>query len=259
MVAPRSPAHPAPGSNPERQFDWIGLAELAAIVGIVTWLWDTIFVYPLRLLVVYLHEISHALAAITTGGRVIEIQLSRMEGGHCVTAGGSQFVIFSAGYLGSMLFGVVILLLSRRTRAARGISLVLGGMLVLATLMHVPVMANKFGFAFGIVGGGLLAALSNARRFWADLALRTVGVTSCLYAPLDIYSDVIARPGSGSDAHRLASLTGVPEMLWGVVWIIASGVVAVITLKHALLVPPRLKNRDGAVPAQEPASKCADR
>ncbi len=64
---------------------------LAALV-----LWDTVVAYPFRVFVVFLHEISHGLAAVLTGGRIVSIGLSIDEGGVCVTRGGWRFVVLSA-------------------------------------------------------------------------------------------------------------------------------------------------------------------
>jgi hypothetical protein len=52
--------------------------------------------------------------------------------------------------------------------------------------------------------------------------LLTLGLTSALYAILDIKSDVIDRPELRSDAYMLAELTGMPTVVWGVVWIAAA-------------------------------------
>ena len=65
--------------------------------------WSTLAVWPLRLFVVLLHEVSHGLAALLTGGRIVAIELSPREGGLCTTAGGWPFVISSAGYISTPL------------------------------------------------------------------------------------------------------------------------------------------------------------
>ncbi len=39
-------------------------------------LWPTPVVYPLKIFVVMLHELSHAIAALATGGHVVRITLS---------------------------------------------------------------------------------------------------------------------------------------------------------------------------------------
>jgi len=63
-----------------------------------------------------------------------------------------------------------------------------------------------------------------------DLILKVIGVTSCLYAVLDIIDDVLRRPGIGSDADQLARLTHIPSMVWGVLWIVLALVVTGIAL-----------------------------
>jgi hypothetical protein len=44
-------------------------------------------------------------------------------------------------------------------------------------------------------------------------------MTSCLYAVLDIKSDVLDRPHLPSDAAMLAEATGIPTVFWGILWI----------------------------------------
>ena len=58
------------------------------LAAVVYAFWSTVFVWPLRLFVVLLHEVSHGLAAVATGGRIVSIELSPAEGGLCTTAGG---------------------------------------------------------------------------------------------------------------------------------------------------------------------------
>jgi hypothetical protein len=45
---------------------------------------------------------------------------------------------------------------------------------------------------------------------------------SCLYAVWDVASDVLLRSHPDSDASALAALTGVPAVLWGAAWVLAS-------------------------------------
>jgi len=211
--------------NGGARFDWRTFSLLGAIYLVVAYLWHTQWVYPLKLIVVFLHEISHGIAALATGGRIVEIQLHQAEAGHCVTAGGNAALIYSAGYLGSLLFGVLLLLLSTRTRAERGISVGLGVILGGVAAAFVPWGANAFGKLFGILTGALLVALGALPRIWPATVLRVVAVTSCLYAILDIKSDVLDRPGLDSDAVRLAQVTNISAQAWGALWIAVSLVV----------------------------------
>ncbi len=197
----------------------LGPLLLAALVYAA---WSTVFVWPLRLFVVLLHEVSHGLAAVATGGRIVSIELSPAEGGLCTTAGGWAVAVLSAGYLGSALWGALFLVLGFRAkpRAHRALAALLGAALVLLTLVYVR---SAFGFLYGLAAGVLLAGVA---RWLPDGAssfvLRLLGVTSLLYAPWDIVSDLILRSVPASDASALARMTGVPALAWGLLWLAAS-------------------------------------
>ena len=51
------------------------------------------------------------------------------------------------------------------------------------------------------------------------LKLLVLGLTSTLYAILDIKSDILVRPHLRSDAAMLAEMTGIPTVFWGFLWI----------------------------------------
>ena len=53
-----------------------------------------------------------------------------------------------------------------------------------------------------------------------DWLLRVIGLTSCLYAILDIKSDVLDRSELPSDARMLSEVTPLPTEFWGFLWII---------------------------------------
>jgi hypothetical protein len=64
------------------------------------------------------------------------------------------------------------------------------------------------------------------------MLLAAIGATSALYAVWDIASDVLVRYAPGSDAAALAQLTGIPAIVWGVLWIIVSGAVLGYVVKR---------------------------
>ncbi len=203
------------------------------LVGVVVF-WQTWLVYPLKILVVFFHELSHGLAAILTGGSVVEIQLDPREGGLAVTRGGSRFVILSAGYLGSLLVGGVILVAAAGSRQDRVITGILGVVLAAVTLLLVRPWFG-FGMIFGLAAAAVLLL---AARFLShglnDFLLSVIGLTSCLYAVIDIKSDVLDRPELRSDARMLAELTGLPTVLWGLLWIVLAVVGTFLFVRLAL-------------------------
>lgn len=193
-----------------------------AYFGSIWLLWDTPVVYPLKIFVVLLHEISHGAAAVATGGRIDAIVLNPAQGGACRCPGGSPFWTLSAGYLGSLAWGVVLLLAAgwRRIRARA----LVGGVGAVILALTVLYLQGGFAVAFGVLFGLGLAA--SARWLGEGLnrtLVRVLGMTSCLYVVLDIKSDVLDRPHLPSDAAVLAELTGVPTLLWGLIWLAVAG------------------------------------
>jgi len=199
--------------------------------GVLWFFWDSALVYPLKIFVVFLHEISHGIAAIATGGSIQRITLSPRLGGACYCPGGNAFLTLSAGYLGSLLWGAAILEAGERWRRHAG-RIVQGlgvGVLVLTLLF----VRGAFGIVFGLLfGGALVLAAGRLPTEWNRTLLTVLGLTSALYAILDIKSDVLDRPHLPSDAYMLAQLTGIPTVAWGVLWIgIAVGVSTLLFLR----------------------------
>ena len=184
----------------------------------IGFLWNTLFVYPLKIFVVFMHEVSHGLAAIATGGRILEIQINPQQGGHALTQGGSRFWTLTAGYLGSLLWGGVILLLAARTRFDKAISILIGfGMVAISIGFGESTFTYLFGIGFGVALIAIGFYLPEAVNDWI---LRIIGVTSCLYAILDIKSDVLDRSSLRSDARMLSEVTGIATEVWGALWIL---------------------------------------
>ena len=204
------------------------LAGFAVYFGALWFLWDTPVVYPLKIFVVLLHEVSHALAAVATGGALERIVLDPNQGGATYTLGGSRFVTLSAGYLGSLAWGAAMTEAARARRIpSHLVNGFVGGLVVVLTVLYVR---STFGIAFGIAFGvGLMAVAGKLSAVANRGLLLTLGLTSSLYAILDIKSDILDRPLLRSDAFMLAELTGVHTMVWGVLWIVlALGVTALL-------------------------------
>ena len=159
--------------------NWIrGHWQLFALTALLFSLWNTDVIWPLRMLIVLFHELSHGLAAIVTGGEVVELELSRYEGGVAWTRGGSYFWIASAGYLGSLLIGVALFVGAVRTRADKAILTGCGVLILLATALYIR---EGFTLVFCIATGCAMIAVSvTLPARYADLLLRVIGLSSRL-------------------------------------------------------------------------------
>ncbi|HLF98552.1 MAG TPA: M50 family metallopeptidase [Methylococcaceae bacterium] len=200
-------------------------AYLLALVTLIVLGWQYPMLDPLKLLVVLFHESSHALATLLTGGSVVELVIVPEQGGHVLSKGGNRFVILSAGYLGSLLWGVAIYLASVKSRYDQVIMIVLG-----VVVMTVTAVFGRGGFSWGFgLGAGLTMVLVGSRfhRAINDFALRLIGLTNMLYVPLDIYSDILERSHLRSDAYLLAQETFGTTVMWGSLWLLITlGVIA---------------------------------
>lgn len=73
-------------------------------------LWRTVVLTPFKLITVFLHEASHAIACKLTCGDVEGMKVEANEGGVTITRGGIYWLILPAGYLGSSFWGMVLIL-----------------------------------------------------------------------------------------------------------------------------------------------------
>jgi hypothetical protein len=95
------------------------LLLLATAITLVLWFMPLAeyLVYPIRLFVTFIHESSHALVAVLTGGSVQSLTISMDTSGVVYSAPSSTIgalLTSSAGYLGTTAFGVLMRYLIRR-------------------------------------------------------------------------------------------------------------------------------------------------
>ncbi|MFC1896210.1 M50 family metallopeptidase [Thermodesulfobacteriota bacterium] len=127
------------------------VAILVGLFVLITIFWHSPVLYPVKVFTVILHELGHGLAAILTGGRMVRIEISPQIGGVCYTQGGLRLIVLSAGYLGSMLFGCLMMLIAARTDFDRHLSTFVGCALVVLVFVSIrSFFGVLFGLAFGV-------------------------------------------------------------------------------------------------------------
>jgi hypothetical protein len=205
------------------------LLVVLAVLAVV--FWDTMAVYPIKLFVVVLHEASHGLAAVATGGSIQAIEINEAVGGSCLTEGGSSLIIASSGYVGSMVLGCLVFVCSMKRFGAQVTAWIISAGIGLLTVLYVE---NSFGFLFGIAFSVALLLLSvYVPDSFLDLFMQFLGATSCLYALVDLREDLFANGTGGTDAEILANMTGTPAMFWAILWAGFALLVFVLMLRAA--------------------------
>ena len=212
---------------------------IALAVTVLLWFlpFADLVTYPIRLFVTFVHEGGHALAALLTGNRVLGLQVAPGGGGLTYTTSRgflAGLLVASAGYLGAMAYGTLLLVLVRRAVAARA---VLGGTAVLVLFLT---LAFGWGSAFTLVVGVLLAAgLIAAGRFLsprgANYLVAFLAVQCVMGALFDLRTLLfLSRPfagGAQTDAANMARVTGIPAFVWAVLWALLALAMLVAALR----------------------------
>jgi len=233
--APGSPRTGAGGGEAPPAINWGMVGGLLAFGLLTVFLWRSVVLLPLKLMVVLIHEVWHALAAILTGGKVEEIRLAADQSGLTRYRGGSYVVTSSAGYVGSSLTGAALLWASARPRIAPFVLGLLGVLLLGMTLLYVP-LRNPFGFAFGLIAGALLLFAATWRSQILMVVVMGLAVMCCLYSVYD-FGDYLLGDAASTDAGLLASYLGLPFLAipigvgWSLLslWIRGQGLLAACT------------------------------
>lgn len=197
------------------------VALLLVLLGVGWFFWDSPALWPLKLLVVMMHEGGHALATLLTGGTVDRISLAAHESGACLshlpTGLVAQVAVYSAGYVGSALAGAFLLLATFRFRLRRP---VLAAACVGLAVMGVLYAGDGFTLAFCM---GTALVLGLAAKYLpdggVDMLNLSLAALSALYVANDLRSALWKGAASSvSDAALLAHLTRIPSWGWAALW-----------------------------------------
>jgi Peptidase M50B-like len=220
----------------------VTLLIAATVVSVALWMLSWYFpfvgyvVYPLQLFATFVHESSHALVTLITGNTVMSLTVAPDASGAVwsQSSGISQLLISSAGYLGTTVFGTLLLVWMRfgySSRLALYISSGLVGVMTIVFGFLAPfwnLLANvTFGsVAFTVFSGALLAAgLFAVAKFasdkWVNFALAFLAVQCLLNAFFSLKDLFVisAVTNQTTDAANMAAATGIPALVWVVVWI----------------------------------------
>lgn len=220
------------------------LLLVATVVSIVIWLLSTYYplfnylLYPVQLFATFVHEGSHVIAAVLTGSSVQSLTVSPDTSGVVWSIPNgwlSGLFISSAGYLGTTIFGTILLVWMRYGFSSRNGLYFASGFIALMTLVFgllapiLNIFSLQVGFAsvvFTVISGAVLAgSLFALARYgemkWVDFGLAFLAVQCLLNAVFHLLNlfFVTASTDAPSDAANMASATGIPGFVWVLIWI----------------------------------------
>jgi hypothetical protein len=232
----------------------------AALISVALWFipFAEILSYPFRIFVTFIHEGGHALAALATGNSVESLSVAMNASGETYTTTGgmfSQMLVASAGYLGAMAFGALLLVLIRR---AVGVRLVLAGssLLIFALTMVFglikPIFSGSWSLLSGVpftlfagialaIGLFLIARFASLRV--ATFVVSLLAVQCVLNALLDLKTVFfLSSPFAATvptDAVNMANATGIPAIIWTLIWIVIAFAILLLSLRLYVAVRDR--------------------
>ena len=199
---------------------FIVAAVLVALVGALPF--GSLALYPFSLFVTLVHESSHALAGVISGGTVQRLTLNSDLSGTTLIRGGAMALIAPAGYLGATLAGVALLLTP--LRYARRALAVLAAVPLAALVFFQP--ASLFTAVWcAIFAAALGVAAWKLRPRMAAFLQIFLGVAAGLNAFRDLIN-LIFISGSSShihtDADNMSRALFLPPLFWAFLWAVLS-------------------------------------
>jgi hypothetical protein len=217
---------------------WLIAAAIATII-----LWQLpagdYILYPFTILATWFHEMSHGLMALLLGGQFRKLEI--FDNGSGVASYAMSLalapigpaLVAAAGPMGPPIAGSALILASRSFKTATLSLKILGGFLLLSTLIWVR---SLFGLiAIPLLGLIILAIAFKAPRWLQGFAIQFLGVQACVstYHQLDYLFSYSAGSLGLSDTGQIQQRLLLPYWFWGGLMAIASLVILVQSLRIA--------------------------
>jgi len=209
-----------------REFVRLTLASLLLLALLPSWLHRHV-----RKTGTYHHEISHGLMSLLTGGRFHRFHVRPNGGGVAHTSGGKPKFVISAGYIGTILFGVIYL-----AKSAQSDAMVVT--LYFLALLYAFSILKAGDWHTAAVGMVIVATLGLATQLApGSLAVRfllnlngVLLICDGLFALWTLHLASATATNIGSDAEAMGHLTGKHPAVWSAVFSITALVILFVAM-----------------------------
>jgi len=215
----------------------------------------SIIFMPLNQFSTLIHELSHALATVLTGGHVTGMTIvpdGMGHGGLTMTRGGLTFLVVQAGYMGTTIFGCALVALSKNPRYSKMILQGLALMTLLSTIFFIGpgILSASFiqsllSFVVGLVLAGAIyfagTRLKYAQAHWLLLFLAINMAMDSLNSIWVIIFSSLNPFAAYSDATTMQNHFFIPAIFWSLLWATTSIAMLSFTIwkTHAFSIKPK--------------------
>ncbi len=240
------------------------LALLASLL-----LWNLPFgglvLYPFKLLATWLHELSHGVVMFLSGAGFKHLQIFQDSSGIAQAEHGvgpaARAAIHSAGYMGTALFGAILLLVGQTRHSARSILAILGVVLALSAHFWIK---NDFAIQSAYIGAVALFVIAILPlEQLAILVVNFIAAQACINSLLDIRvlfrTDMVinGKIVGSSDAHNMAKVAFGSYWMWACIWLAWSCICFFLALRLILLRQVAVEERKIRSAAKDKARQSA--
>jgi hypothetical protein len=197
-----------------------------------------IFFTPLNQFATLVHEMSHAIVTVLTGGHVSSMTIvpdGQGHGGLTHSNGGIFFFVAQAGYLGTAIFGSFLVWLSQFHKLSKGILIGIGSIIASASIFFIApalLSANFLQGLFSLIWAVAMAAvLIYAGLKLKDSKANLLVLFLAIYTAMDsmrAISIVLTAAMMGSpiwsDATVMEQSFMLPAVFWSFLWATLSAV-----------------------------------
>ena len=225
------------------ELEQMGLTWLvaAAIITVVIWQIPigNYILYPFSILATWFHEMGHGLMVLMLGGQFQRLEIFSNGSGvaHYTLSRTWGYLgmglVAASGPMGPPIAGASLILASRSLKTASWSLKILGGFLLLSTLIWVR---SWFGFvAIPLLGSIILGVALKTPLWFQGFAIQFLGVQACVstYHQLDYLFSYTAGSLGLSDTGQMQRYLFLPYWFWGLLMAIASLIILIQSLRVA--------------------------
>ena len=196
-----------------KQNTLFSLIWLLTVYGILRYIpyGDTIL-YPITLIVTFLHEFWHAFFALITGGGVDSIDINHDGSGVARTSGWISGIILMWGYIGSAIFGNILLYMGLKgnNENSKIVLYFLGGLFFLTAFFW---FSDILSFLIQVIIGTILIFVAKKIQY-SSIILWFLWLASLAHIIWDF------RVWPSSDIAKFSDIfIIIPEFIWMYIWL----------------------------------------